>query len=236
MRPIFQLVHQDIIDNLPYVLNIGLNNSPRTPEEIIADYFYGEHLIFAYVTMGKYVDVPEPTLVVGVVLENLIKSKDVESFLSGLCTKLNQECIAYETFKNNGLVYSPQFSGEKMEFNSNFFIKPKFRYPLVNAYNTDHHDITSRLNHSNTIYVESELNKECYVFKTLKTHVDINTYARTITIHPIDEDMIDYYASLIKSQSSYVSAISVEGGGLYIHFKDISHLHNFLQVVYKTLP
>jgi len=104
--------------------NIGLNNNPYTATLIIdaitTAFPHNEGYIVAYREhMGEWEGKPEPTLVIEVIGE-----QDAESMVAltkMMCIAFTQDAIAVRNDGDGHLVYRPEFTGDRYEFNSEFF-------------------------------------------------------------------------------------------------------------------
>lgn len=92
-------------------LNIGLNNNPRTINEIIA-YIQPIHY---RIDVGEYVGEVEPTLVIAYDEDDI----DIEE----MCVWMTQECIAAKVNGKGLMIFNPGYDGEKFEFNQDYFIE-----------------------------------------------------------------------------------------------------------------
>lgn len=102
-------------------INIGLNNNPKSIEEIISVLEDDFGKVDFHIAEGKFNGIPEPTLVAK--FEDLSLSKTVLN-LEALCIWTNQICIAVETSKNQQfLVYDLFYSGDFFKFDEALFIR-----------------------------------------------------------------------------------------------------------------
>lgn len=104
------------------VLNIGLNNNPKSEDEIV-QLFQG--LISKKVTWGKVVSTynneVEPTLVLHG--ESAHAFKVITDTIKDLSAVLTQECIGAEIDDTGLLIYPRNYKGERMKFNGEYFKK-----------------------------------------------------------------------------------------------------------------
>lgn len=92
-------------------LNIGLNNNPRTIDEIVSRI----QPIHYRVDVGEYLGDVEPTLVIAYDEEDI----DIE----WMCVWMTQECIASKVNGKGMITFNPTYNGEKFEFNQSYFIE-----------------------------------------------------------------------------------------------------------------
>lgn len=99
--------------------NIGLNNNPRTVEEIVSmvNAMAGRKHKTYRVEQGEYKNEAEPTLVLRYDSERL-DLIDLEK----LCVWAEQEGIAVKRNKLGILAMHPEYKGEPIEFNDKYFI------------------------------------------------------------------------------------------------------------------
>lgn len=104
------------------VLNIGLNNNPKKPDEIV--YLFQE-LISKRATWGQvtstYNDEIEPTLVLHG--ETAQAFKTIVETIKDLSAVTTQECIALTVDDQGLLVYPRHHKGERMKFDAKYFKK-----------------------------------------------------------------------------------------------------------------
>ena len=103
-------------------LNIGLNVGNTQPQGQLKKTVH--HLINAgckyyRIEKGYYQGSKENTVVSVIHCKN---ESELITYLQWLCTQLQQECISYQSENCSGLVYPLNFSGEKMKFDSKYFI------------------------------------------------------------------------------------------------------------------
>ena len=101
------------------IFNIGLVNNPMDQAEIVTmlNLLAGDIPVHKYLAEGVYKSDVEPTLVVVYDDENI---GDTE--LETLTQWMTQECIA---LKRNGvgrLIFNPNYTGDRFEFNDDYFI------------------------------------------------------------------------------------------------------------------
>lgn len=102
-------------------LNIGLENNPLTESDIIKIlWLNGFYHMKSRVHVGTYLGNPERTLVIeGNYLRNEAQFIRV---IEALCLMLTQECIAAMADGVGALIYDPNFKGEFIWFNKDYFI------------------------------------------------------------------------------------------------------------------
>ena len=109
-------------------INIGLNNNPYNLEQLTKLFNNTKefkHIIFE-VQEGIYNLKKEFTFIVEG--ETKQTSEQIESFISNLCTLLNQDCIAFsldiskDNKQINKLIYNKNYIGLKEEFNKEYFL------------------------------------------------------------------------------------------------------------------
>lgn len=112
------------------VFNLGTGNMPQDKNNIERvnhsfTYLFGgvAHVQTAW---GEYNGERELTYVISLSPEypDFMKRSFIEFFLQALCKVFNQECIAYKVGTTGGLVYNPEYDGERMEFDEQYFINP----------------------------------------------------------------------------------------------------------------
>lgn len=99
-------------------LNIGLENNPYDFESI--QWIFGASST-SRVQIGEYNGEPERTAVVLAKVEN---DFDVLEYVAKMALSFTQECIAVKIDDVGYLVYNPNFEGEKLEFDNQYFIEP----------------------------------------------------------------------------------------------------------------
>lgn len=103
------------------ILNIGLNNNNKTTEQIASSLNQNNLFVKAsYKTKSSYKGVDESTLIIHI--KSGLKLSKIIDVIENLCLVCGQECIAARINKNEFIIYNPKFTGEKIEFNSNYFI------------------------------------------------------------------------------------------------------------------
>ena len=104
------------------VLNIGLNNNPKTEKEIVNMF---QTRLSPKVTWAKvvstYNDQVEPTLVLHG--QSALAFKQITDAIKQLSKDLDQECIGTEVDDQGLLIYSPEFKGERYKFDRKYFRK-----------------------------------------------------------------------------------------------------------------
>ena len=105
-------------------LNIGLENNLYSFEEvhkIIPRYI--SYLNYTYRQQtGEYNGEPERTFVAS--FEHGASDKIILDIVEYLTTIFTQDCIAVKINDVGHLVYNPEYTGEKFEFNNEYFIEP----------------------------------------------------------------------------------------------------------------
>lgn len=106
------------------VLNIGLNNNPKTQKEIVNMF---QTRLSPKVTWAKVVSTynneVEPTLVLHG--ESALAFKQITDAIKNLSKDLDQECIGTEIEDHGLLIYSPTFRGKRFKFDRKYFRKIK---------------------------------------------------------------------------------------------------------------
>lgn len=104
------------------VLNIGLNNNPKKPEEIVNLFqaLISKRATWAQVT-STYNDEVEPTLVLHG--ETAQAFKTIVDTIKDLSASMTQECIGAEIDDTGLLIYPRHHKGERLKFNPEFFKK-----------------------------------------------------------------------------------------------------------------
>ena len=102
-------------------LNIGLNNNPKTTEEITQtlNKLVGRAPVKRSLVDGEYKGDVEPTLVLVYENERLTRVQ-----LQTLCEQTTQEAIALKRDGKGRLVFNPNYRGQKFTFNQDYFIEP----------------------------------------------------------------------------------------------------------------
>lgn len=114
------------IKNFTAILNLGLLSGQKSIGSIKYRQFLDGNknvkVIDESIGEGEYLDEYEPTYVVKLSVKNFA---EFHNMLEVMCDKFGQECIAYYLPRNcfGKLVYNLKFSGEKMQFNKDFFIE-----------------------------------------------------------------------------------------------------------------
>jgi len=105
------------------VLNIGLNNNPKTANQIatIARERLGIDRATWATSMGKYLEDSEPTLILHG--DTTSAFHEIVNEIAKLSTDLTQECIAVKIGERGRLIYAPEHKGERYDFNEKYFIK-----------------------------------------------------------------------------------------------------------------
>lgn len=106
-----------------YSINIGLENNPFNEVElqiIIKATLLG-YIRAKVVDDGEYMGEPEQTLIIRGYTKATHKEFDaLINYLNIACT---QECIAYRFDGKENLKYNPDFVGEKLIFDSKYFLE-----------------------------------------------------------------------------------------------------------------
>ena len=104
------------------VLNIGLNNNTKRPDEIVNLF---QELISKRATWGQvistYNDEVEPTLVLHG--ETSKAFKYITDTIKDLSAAMNQECIGAEIDDHGLLIYPDHYKGERYKFDPQYFKK-----------------------------------------------------------------------------------------------------------------
>ena len=104
------------------VLNIGLNNNPKTETEIV-NIFKG--LISKRATWSKvvstYNDDIEPTIVLHG--ESAKAFKEITDIIKDMAGAMHQECIGAEVDGAGLLIYNNYFKGDRYKFDPKYFKK-----------------------------------------------------------------------------------------------------------------
>ena len=102
-----------------------MGNNPYTkPETIDLVMRYGFALQAVEINEGAWEGEPEQTLVLTVAVGNTATVQQIEQQLSYLCSRLNQDAIAYMIGAFGKLVFNDSYQGERYEFNSEYFKFP----------------------------------------------------------------------------------------------------------------
>lgn len=98
--------------------NIGLNNNPKTTEEITQtlNKLVGRAPVKRSLIDGEYKGEVEPTLVLAYENERLTRVQ-----LEILCEETTQEAIALKRDGKGRLVFNPNYKGRKFTFNQDYF-------------------------------------------------------------------------------------------------------------------
>jgi len=104
------------------VLNIGLNNNPKKPEEIVNLFqaLISKRATWAKVT-STYNDEIEPTLVLHG--QSALAFKTIVDTIKDLSAVLTQECVGAEVDDHGLLIYPRNYKGERMKFDRKYFKK-----------------------------------------------------------------------------------------------------------------
>lgn len=105
-------------------LNIGLNNNPYgksivvLTNELLGDLFLD--IDSAFVHNGQWEGNDEPTLVITALTTDSFE--DFEKYVEQLTQHFTQQAIAFKYGGKGVLTYNPSFTGERYEFNDEYFI------------------------------------------------------------------------------------------------------------------
>lgn len=101
--------------------NIGLNNNPKTYDEILdlVSRLTKTQFIQHRLDKGEYKGDTEPTIIIVVDMEDYV---GLDLVAERLCERLTQECISYKNAKESNLVYHPNYRGSKFNFNDDYFL------------------------------------------------------------------------------------------------------------------
>jgi hypothetical protein len=103
-------------------INIGLNNNPMTPEEVI-DYIASnkEYRLMAYhIVDAEFNGNVEPTFVGLLEYKYNRQSKILQDF-ENIASVMTQESIAIKTNKMQALAFNPSYNGDEYEFDNQYF-------------------------------------------------------------------------------------------------------------------
>lgn len=105
------------------ILNIGLNNNPKSASAIakVARERLGMDRATWATSMGEYLASDEPTLVLHG--ETAAAFHEIVNEIASLSTELTQECIAVKIGERGRLIYAPEHTGERYNFDEKYFIK-----------------------------------------------------------------------------------------------------------------
>jgi hypothetical protein len=100
--------------------NIGMNNNPVDLDRFFDNLSKMGLIIRHRFDNGEYLDNPEPTCI-----PVLVSVREFDPFYLAetFCLVMKQDCIAVKVEGGESrLVYNPNFTGEKMEFDGQYFI------------------------------------------------------------------------------------------------------------------
>ena len=102
--------------------NIGLSNNPYDVVDIISilNALFDDTPITFSIDDGLYNGAIEPTL--AVVYDDTLDTCTIEA----LCVEFEQTCIAVKFNGVGELIYTPDYTGERQQFNADIFITPRF--------------------------------------------------------------------------------------------------------------
>ncbi len=103
-------------------INIGLNNNPFTPEQVI-DYIASnkEYRLMAYqIVDSEFNSEPEQAFVGLLEYKYNRQSKILQDF-ENIASVMTQESIAIVTERMSVIAFNPSFDGEGYEFNNEYF-------------------------------------------------------------------------------------------------------------------
>lgn len=103
------------------ILNIGLNNNAMSVEEILEALVIDYKVYSFHQAEGSYNEAPEPTLVVYLTMPYHRTSHKILR-LEQLTNMMKQECIAVSSDHFDMMVYAHNYNGERLKFDSRFFI------------------------------------------------------------------------------------------------------------------
>lgn len=107
-------------------INIGLANNKYTPEQVIdrmaTDTNY--RLMAYQIVTSQYEGTPEETFV-GLFEHKYNRDSKILSDFENLASEMTQDCIALATDSLQALAYNPSYKGERMMFDSKYFVKIK---------------------------------------------------------------------------------------------------------------
>jgi len=105
-------------------LNIGLENNPQSYDQIIETLQSNPDIILGSTERvdGEYNGQPERTLVVNAKYKG--PAKDFRRYIEGLNQELTQEAIGAQFNNRGSLIYDPNFTGERYQFDKQYFIEP----------------------------------------------------------------------------------------------------------------
>lgn len=102
-------------------LNIGLENNPLTQSDITKIlWINGFYNMKSRVHNGTYLGKPERTLVIEA--RYIRNEAQFIRVIEALCLMLTQDCIAAVAENIGSLVYDPNFTGEFIEFDKDYFV------------------------------------------------------------------------------------------------------------------
>ena len=103
-----------------FVINIGLNNNPKSVNNIVNDMFnYFVYTEAFYIMDSEYKGEKEKTIVFeGKTSFDIF---DVVRVIQNFCERYKQESIAIKTDQYDLLIYNREYKGEKMKFNNKYF-------------------------------------------------------------------------------------------------------------------
>lgn len=111
-----------------YTLNVGLENNiifdKGGVDAVIdkIDSMTDGNVADSKIVTSTYLDNPERTLVIDIVVE----PSNIKKLVTNMCKVFTQEAIPYMNKTNNldaELVYNPDFTGEKYEFDAQYFVE-----------------------------------------------------------------------------------------------------------------
>jgi hypothetical protein len=104
------------------IFNIGLNNNTMGADNVVSTLFINKFALSKWaIKDGIYEDTVEPTVVAYGHTD--LSTEQIISITQRMCVFMTQECIAVKIDGVGYLVYSPDFEGERYEFNEQYFLK-----------------------------------------------------------------------------------------------------------------
>ena len=101
-------------------LNIGLNNNPFDVADIMYAVGFFMKIDSHSIEDGEYEGHDEPTLVVTGLTD--YQFDDLKDILTALAFDLTQDCIAFKYGGKGDLAYRSDWTGDKYEFDEQYFI------------------------------------------------------------------------------------------------------------------
>ena len=104
-------------------INIGLNNNPFTAQEIVMPFVSSYTSVKNNVQVGEWEGADEPTVVMEFYTDS--SQNDIRVMIQGLVYVLTQDAIAFRFNGDGELVFSSHYTGERYEFDENYFLTIK---------------------------------------------------------------------------------------------------------------